>query len=138
MTATQNISPSKTREEPKQYVSPKPPKREKAGSGSPNAKKEISNTVVASVQKTKHKANVLEAMRHTPPERDFLDTVDLDHSLKEDCKEPDCRALGLAIAERAYQLYEERGGEPGKDVGDCWMPNDRFFRGATDANGERA
>ncbi len=115
---------STPKEQIKRNTSVKSTKKGETGNRRSEAKIKLTTRVATSAQKGKRKGQLGDAMKHSPPERDFLDTVDLDHSLEEDCQEPDFRALGLEIAEKAYQLYEERGGEPGQDVDD-WLEAER-------------
>lgn len=115
---------SKAKEKTTRKTTGQPAARGKTGNRSSDTKKNFSTRAATSAQRVKRKEQLVDAMTHSPPERDILDPLDPEHSFEEECKEPDFRALGLEIAERAYQLYEERGGEPGQDVDD-WLEAER-------------
>ena len=76
--------------------------------------------VAASAQKARKKKEIINALKYPKPETSVADAPTLKPQSDEDSQDIYFRALGVRIAQRAYALYEARGGGHGHDLED-WM-----------------
>ena len=90
-----------------------------------DSKNNVIARVAASAQKTKKKKELVNALTYPQPETHVAEAPPLHSSSdEEDTKNVYFRALGNRIAQRAYALYQARGGVDGHDLED-WMEAER-------------